>query len=580
MCKPSSLMTALVLTFLVSASPVARADTLHVSPIVLPGIPAAQQWRTISAAASKARPGDTVLIHAGVYRETVVVEQSGSAERPIRFHAAAGESVTITGADSITDWRKELGDDSIFSTPWPYRFAAWSKTGTHPDDAYHHLIGRCEQVFYLGYPVQQVLDRSRVGRGTFYVDLAAARLFMCAPNGEDLSRGPPTVEASVRDLLWHSKGTHIELRGLRFRYAANQAQSGAARFEGAFGLIEDCIFERVNSSGATFLAQDLIIRRCTFQDNGQLGFGAFKAHRLLFTECVVRNNNTKGFNRQWEAGGNKIVLSRGVVLERSQFIANRGNGVWFDIGNEQSTVRNCLIADNEDAGIFYEISYSLHAHDNVITGNGFADTPGNWGAAAGISLSSSPDCLIERNLVVANREGFNFREQFRKTPRIDDNAERPIWNHDQIIRNNILALNRDAQVQGWFDTGDRRHWPQGMKDSKDPIDLPQIPPDTPRGLTLEKLNFAFSSNLYFAQPWQGLFNWGASWKVHRQYRALEALRDELKLDQAGQVSDPLFANPAARDFRLPADSPAIKMGAYPSGEVPGCRIGTITGVNE
>ena len=138
------------------------------------------------------------------------------------------------------------------------------------------------------------------------------------------------------------------------------------------------------------------------------------------TGCTVRNNNTKGFDRGWEAGGDKICLTRGAILENSIFVDNRGNGIWFDIGNEDCEVRNCLIANNEDAGIFYEISYGLHAHDNVIVGNGFAFTPGAWGATAGISLSSSPGCTIERNLILGNKEGFNFREQSRSTPRIDN----------------------------------------------------------------------------------------------------------------------------------------------------------------
>ena len=221
----------------------------------------------------------------------------------------------------------------------------------------------------------------------------------------------------------------------------------------------------MNSSGATFAAEGLVVRRCVFQNNGQLGFGANRAHDLLFSECVVRNNNVKGFSRGWEAGGDKLVYCRGAVLEKSQFVSNRGNGVWFDIGNEKCVVRNCLIADNEDAGIFYEISYSLHAHDNVIVGNGFNETPGAWGAASAISLSSSPDCVIERNLMVGNREGFNFREQNRKTPLIDDKNERWIWNHDQLIRNNVMALNRDAQVWGWFDVNDGRHWPAVLQDA-------------------------------------------------------------------------------------------------------------------
>jgi hypothetical protein len=211
-------------------------------------------------------------------------------------------------------------------------------------------------------------------------------------------------------------------------------------------VVEDCVFERTNSCGAEFRGEDQIVRRSTFRENGQLGFAAKRAHRLLFRGCVVSDNNRKGFQRGWEAGGNKLVLSRGVILERSRFLRNRGDGIWFDIGNEDCTVRNCLIADNEDAGLYYEISFSLHAHDNVIIGNGFAETPGAWGSSAGISISSSPGCTIERNLIIGNKEGFNFREQTRRTPRIDDREAVAVWNHDHRILQNVLAYNRDGQT--------------------------------------------------------------------------------------------------------------------------------------
>ena len=86
---------------------------------------------------------------------------------------------------------------------------------------------------------------------------------------------------------------------------------------------------------------------------------------------------------------------------------NRGHGIWYDIGNEDCEVANCLIANNENAGIFYEISYGLHAHDNVIVGNGLAFSPRSW-RRQGVESSSSPGCRIERNLLLGNKEGFAF----------------------------------------------------------------------------------------------------------------------------------------------------------------------------
>src|ERR1700730_14243971 len=365
----------------------AVASTWHVSPEALPSVRANQQFRTIQETAKIFKPGDTVLIHSGVYRETVVVEKNGTAKKPIRFEAAPSAKVVVTGLDRSRDWRKEYGN--VYSTNWPYWFIGWSKTNAHPDDEYHRLIGRAEQVVIDDSLLRRTLQLDQLSPGSFYVDLVNKRLYIFPFSGEDVSLKDVQVEAATRSLLWECKGDYVGLRGIHFRYGANPAQKDGVVFRGRGDSADDCTFERMNAAGAAFVGRRQTARRCVFQDNGQLGFSALQAHNLTITECTIRNNNTKGFNRQWEAGGVKIVSSRGVVLEHSRFLANHGCGVWFDSGNENATVRNCLVADNEDAGIFYEISFGLNALDNVIIGNGFASSPSAWGGQAGIVLSSS-----------------------------------------------------------------------------------------------------------------------------------------------------------------------------------------------
>jgi len=553
------LVLMLGLTFCAAA----EGKTWHVSGEALAGIEQQEQVRTIGQAATLAGPGDTVIIHSGIYREAVVIEKSGLSDNPITFQAADGAGVIMTGADRISEWTEVKGDGRIYSTPWPHDFIAWTRQHTHPDDDYHLLIGRCEQVFVNGCALRQVLDRDKLARGTFYVDLDGKCLYIWNYSNQDVSGGKATVEASVRDRILAVKGDYVTVKGIRFRYAANRAQHGAVEFSGNHLTVEDCIFEYTNAGGAAFSGEDVTVRRCTFQHNGQLGFGAVRSHRLRMTGCTVRNNNIKGFDRGWEAGGNKICLARGVVLENSTFVENRGNGIWFDIGNEDCTVRNCLIAFNEDAGIFYEISYGLHAHDNVIVGNGLAGTAGAWGASAGISISSSPDCLVERNLLVGNKEGFNFREQSRSTPRIDNRKSEPVWNHDHIIRNNVIALNRDAQTWGWFDIPDNRHWPAKGGDSN------------ADGLSLEKLTLTLRDNLYFTGPGDGLFNWGATWKENKRYQRLEQVQKELGLEQGSKSAEFTVNDFSSLDFRVPANSPAIEMQCYPQGNVPGVKLGIL-----
>ena len=62
------------------------------------GLSLAGAWRTLRHAAAAARPGDTVLIHAGTYEEHVPVRVTGDAGRPVTFRCAPGEQVWMDGS--------------------------------------------------------------------------------------------------------------------------------------------------------------------------------------------------------------------------------------------------------------------------------------------------------------------------------------------------------------------------------------------------------------------------------------------------------------------------------------------------
>ncbi len=172
----------------------------HVSQKNLPDIGTDNQVRSISEAISKLAPGDTVIIHGGVYREQVTVEQSGTLENPITIQAGTGEFVVVTGADRLTRWQKADGNDSIYIADWPHSFITWNKHNTHPSNDFHKLIGRCEQVFVDGYQLKQVLEKQKLSRRTFFADLNAKRLYVWGSANRDLSSKKIMAEASVRSM--------------------------------------------------------------------------------------------------------------------------------------------------------------------------------------------------------------------------------------------------------------------------------------------------------------------------------------------------------------------------------------------
>ena len=73
---------------------------------------------TINHAAQLAQPGDTVIVHAGEYREWVRPRQGGlSDQRRITYTAAPGAHVVIKGSEPATSW--QLVDGTVWSTTVP-----------------------------------------------------------------------------------------------------------------------------------------------------------------------------------------------------------------------------------------------------------------------------------------------------------------------------------------------------------------------------------------------------------------------------------------------------------------------------
>ena len=71
---------------------------------------ASHPFRTINRAAELARPGDTVIVHGGEYREWVRPRRGGlSGARPITYQAAPGEYVAIKGSEPVAGWEREPG---------------------------------------------------------------------------------------------------------------------------------------------------------------------------------------------------------------------------------------------------------------------------------------------------------------------------------------------------------------------------------------------------------------------------------------------------------------------------------------
>ncbi len=76
------------------------------------GLASDRPLRTIQQAANRVNVGDTVLVGAGTYRETVRIRATGSPAAPISFRGRPGELVMLDGAEALIDFAFVIGGKS------------------------------------------------------------------------------------------------------------------------------------------------------------------------------------------------------------------------------------------------------------------------------------------------------------------------------------------------------------------------------------------------------------------------------------------------------------------------------------
>ncbi len=68
------------------------------------GLSLADAWKTISHAAAKALPGDTIKIAGGTYTESVIIQATGEKDKPITFTPIPGHRVILDGDNRLLDY--------------------------------------------------------------------------------------------------------------------------------------------------------------------------------------------------------------------------------------------------------------------------------------------------------------------------------------------------------------------------------------------------------------------------------------------------------------------------------------------
>lgn len=426
--------------------------------------------RSIAEAVRRARPGDTVAIHPGDYREMIEPWIGGANPgAPLTFEAT-GPGVRILAHDPWEPlWRDE--GDGRWSAG--YERLPWDDAPRETPEA------RCEQVWCDGELLTHRAAIDDLAKGPGFAT-AGERLWLRVdgrPHGRiSRSRRMHGLRPLVRGL------GPIVLRGLAFAGGAAHVWTGGSWHSigqdavvavraGHDWLIEDCDIGWGNAQGIelgwggfadillrlpvvstpeNYLVGDghhnwhhedcgrHVVRRCRVHHHGIAGIvGIGGTDHLRITGCDVERNARKDHSKTCEDAGIKLHSCRDCLIDGNRVRWNDSFGIWLDAACRRNRVTGNLLVGNANHQLFHEISEGPALFDaNIVVdergadaGTGFYTHDGNFatvannafiGCATGVRVralfhrklhdgyTTTCDNRILCNLFVGNREAISL----------------------------------------------------------------------------------------------------------------------------------------------------------------------------
>jgi parallel beta-helix repeat protein len=322
-------------------------------------------FATFKKAIGMAKPGDTVLVRGGTYREEAYVNRGGGTAGALLTITAYGEERPIVkGSDIVTGWEHHEG-------------AIWKKTDWNVNsqqvfcnEVYLQQIGipapnyEPGQYKPVGYGVSDMYP------GTFRYEAGEKTLYVWLK--EDQDPNTATMEASVRPRVLYIDVPFVHVKGFTVRHS-NSSQTharGIAASVGTDSIIENCDIQWCDFEGLEIRDRSMAYN-CIVSNNGDVGIGAGGVPDFVVRRCVINGNNYRRFNPSWHAGGLKLVPNANGIVEECEVSDNYGNGIWFDWCNlgKPIVIRNNTVRNNLKSGIFVEVCENTQVYNNLVVGS-------------------------------------------------------------------------------------------------------------------------------------------------------------------------------------------------------------------
>ncbi|HEU4709592.1 MAG TPA: right-handed parallel beta-helix repeat-containing protein [Methylophilaceae bacterium] len=448
---PKSLLSVALLALLLPAYTSAMAADRFVDPSQKgaadagPGS-AEAPYKTITYAMSQLQPGDHLTIAAGTYRESILFGPRTwpQGDAPNVTVIEGKGNVVIKGSDIVKDWR-ELGNgryftpiavepQQVFVDGQPMLQVGGTIFGGFPLKPGHPLLALHKTQKGI-WPGRREGNQENMPPDSFYYDRETKTLYLQLKGNGIKER---TVEVSTRpQLMSGSDLRYVMVKNLNFEHSNSSTLSrvAAVTMSGQFITLENIHVSRADSTGMDLIGEDITMRNSSANDCGQLGLRG-RGKRFSLVDNETSRNNTRGFNKWWEAGGAKFAGDGGLqdsIVSGHRAFGNNGDGIWYDWKNRNNIIQNGNFSYNQGFGIQYEASDRATIVNNIVIGN----------SQRGIYMPHSSYSVVAFNLVAGNlMQGIAIVDENRR----DKDNQFDFSARGNTVFGNLLAWNGGSLV--------------------------------------------------------------------------------------------------------------------------------------
>ncbi|HSH16008.1 MAG TPA: right-handed parallel beta-helix repeat-containing protein [Verrucomicrobiae bacterium] len=374
----------------------------------------AKPFKSISAAARVAQPGDVVTVHAGTYRERVTPPRGGESDsRRIIYRAAPGEQVEIKGSEVVTNWVQVQDDvwkvslpNTFFGDFNPYRDLIHGDWFDPRGRQHHTGAVYLNGDWLIEAATLEAVLTSTANPPRWFAEVDAANTTIWA-QFKDVNPNEQVVEINVRQTVFYPDQpgvNYLTVRGFTLRDAATPWAPPTAEQMGLIGthwskgwIIESNNISHSICSGVTLgkygdewdnTSADTaegyvktidralkngwnketvghhIVRNNTIAHCEQTGIcGSLGA---IFSQITGNHIHDIWTRRQFagaEMGGIKLHAAIDVLIDHNR-IHNAGRALWMDWMAQGTWISGNLCYGNSTDDLFVEVDHGPFLVDN------------------------------------------------------------------------------------------------------------------------------------------------------------------------------------------------------------------------